>query len=227
MLDHHGHMRRNPLRRGNLPGDQPRQVKSLEWCEEFGGVEEFRVFEPGSVEVPHENTSADAFERLVLPEVELLLRVAITLTRNTADAEDLVQDTLVRAYRSIDRFDGAHTRSWLLTILRNTHINRNRKRRPELLREPENQNLVPAAAAEAPDAGVDAMFDGEIVRALNSLPELFRTIIEMVDINGLSYAEASEALGVPVGTVMSRLHRGRSRMRDALQHSGLAPRSHP
>ena len=182
--------------------------------------------DPGSQPVPTDNASADAFERLVLPEVELLLRVAISLTRNTPDAEDLVQDTLVRAYRSIDRFDGAYPRAWLLTILRNTHINRNRKRRPELLREPETQYFVPAAASDAPDAGVDAMFDAEIVRALHVLPEVFRSVIEMVDINSLSYAEAAEALGVPVGTVMSRLHRGRSRMRDGLKNTGFVPRSH-
>lgn len=172
------------------------------------------------------DASRAAFERHVLPEVELLLRVAMSLTRNTADAEDLVQDTLVRAYRSIDRFDGAHPRSWLLTILRNTHINRNRRRRPELLREPETQNLVVASASDAPDAGVDLMFDAVIAHALQALPEVFREIVEMVDINGLSYGEAAEALGVPIGTVMSRLHRGRARIRERLAGSGLAPRSH-
>ena len=86
-----------------------------------------------------ETASADAFERYVLPEVEVMLRVARSLTRNHADAEDLVQDTMLRAYRAIDRFDGRHPRAWLLTILRNTHINRNRRRRPELLRDPDVQ----------------------------------------------------------------------------------------
>jgi len=84
-----------------------------------------------------DTTDDTAFERYVLPETELLLRVANSLTRNRADAEDLVQDTLLRAFRAIDRFDGRYPRAWLLTILRNTHINRNRRRRPELLRDPE------------------------------------------------------------------------------------------
>ena len=75
----------------------------------------------------------DPFTRYVLPEVEILLRVARTLTWRPADAEDLAQDTLLRVYQAIDRFDGAHPRAWLLTILRNTHLNRNRRRRPELL----------------------------------------------------------------------------------------------
>uniref|UniRef100_UPI003752473E RNA polymerase sigma factor n=1 Tax=Ilumatobacter sp. TaxID=1967498 RepID=UPI003752473E len=82
-------------------------------------------------------TDDTAFERYVLPEIEVLLRVAHSLTRNHAEAEDLVQDTLLRAYRGIDGFDGRHPRAWLLTILRNTHINRNRRRRPELLRDPD------------------------------------------------------------------------------------------
>ena len=75
-------------------------------------------------------TDDTAFERYVLPEIEVLLRVANSLTRNHAEAEDLVQDTLLRAYRAIDGFDGRYPRAWLLTILRNTHINRNRRRRP-------------------------------------------------------------------------------------------------
>jgi RNA polymerase sigma factor (sigma-70 family) len=92
----------------------------------------------------------DAFERYVLPETEVLLRVALSLTRRPADAEDLVQDTLIRAYRSIDRFDGAHPRAWLLTIMRNAHINNHRRRRPELLRDPE---VTLATLAAVPSDG--------------------------------------------------------------------------
>jgi len=168
-----------------------------------------------------------AFERYVLPEIEVLLRVANSLTRNHAEAEDLVQDTLLRAYRGIDGFDGRHPRAWLLTILRNTHINRNRRRRPELLRDPDaaSDRMISAASDERTDAGIDDEIDVEIIRALESLDDPFRRVVELVDIDGLSYAEAAEVLDVPVGTVMSRLHRARSRIRDRLDKVGFDPRS--
>ena len=169
-----------------------------------------------------------AFERYVLPEIEVLLRVANSLTRNHAEAEDLVQDTLLRAYRGIGGFDGRHPRAWLLTILRNTHINRNRRRRPELLRDPgaATDRMITAASAERTDAGIDDQIDVEIIHALGSLDEPFRRAVELVDIDGLTYAEAAEVLDVPVGTVMSRLHRARSRIRDRLDEVGFDPRSH-
>ena len=166
-----------------------------------------------------------AFERYVLPEIEVLLRVAHSLTRNHAEAEDLVQDTLLRAYRGIAGFDGRHPRAWLLTILRNTHINRNRRRRPELLRDPDTATDRLAVAGDRTDAIVDDDLDIEIVRALDSLDEAFRQVVDLVDIDGLTYAEAAEVLDVPVGTVMSRLHRARSRIRDRLDRADLAPRS--
>lgn len=168
------------------------------------------------------------FEQYVLPEIEVLLRVARALTRHSADAEDLVQDTLVRAYRAIDRFDGRHPRAWLLTILRNTHINRNRRQRPELLddREGSVDHLGRLTAPDRADATVDAVFDAEVEAALAGLDEPFRRVVELVDINGLSYAEAAEVLAVPNGTVMSRLHRARHRIREHLDRAGLAPRSH-
>src|SRR6056297_3882070 len=139
-----------------------------------------------------------AFERHVLPEIEVLLRVANSLTRNHAEAEDLVQDTLVRAYRAIDGFDGRHPRAWLLTILRNTHINRNRRRRPELLRDPdfENDRQASLASDERTDAMVDDEIDSEILSALHALDEPFRSVVELVDVDGLSYAEAAEVLDV-------------------------------
>lgn len=168
-----------------------------------------------------------AFEQYVLPEIEVLLRVARSLTRHHAEAEDLVQDTLIRAYRGINGFDGRYPRAWLLTILRNTHINRNRRRRPELLRDPDaaNDRLLSAASDERTDARVDEEIDVEILRALDSLDEAFRRVVELVDVDGLSYAEAAEVLGVPTGTVMSRLHRARSRIRDRLDRAGFVSRS--
>jgi RNA polymerase sigma-70 factor (ECF subfamily) len=174
-----------------------------------------------------DTTDDTAFERYVLPETELLLRVANSLTRNRADAEDLVQDTLLRAFRAIDRFDGRYPRAWLLTILRNTHINRNRRRRPELLRDPERatDRMISEVSDERPDAIVDASIDGEIIGALDALDESFRRVVQLVDMNGLTYAEAAQVLDIPVGTVMSRLHRARTRIRDRLERVGFTARS--
>lgn len=169
-----------------------------------------------------------AFEQYVLPEVEVMLRVARSLTRNHADAEDLVQDSLLRAYKAVERFDGRHPRAWLLTILRNTHINRNRRRRPELLRDPDVQLERAAQTPEddeamRPDRFIDREFDAEVEQALASLSEPFAEVIELVDIDGLTYAEAAGVLGIPVGTVMSRLHRARKKIRQQLRQSGVAP----
>lgn len=175
--------------------------------------------------VPASATRSDAFDRYVLPEIELLLRVARSLTRNDADADDLVQDTLLRAHRSIETFDGRYPRAWLLTILRNTHINRQRRQRPELLRDPDTPDRVVAATGPLADDFIEQSFDAEIERALAELPEPFRQVIELVDIRDLSYATAAEMTGVPVGTVMSRLHRARTRIRKHLLQTGVAPRS--
>ncbi len=176
--------------------------------------------------VARTETDEEAFERHVLPEIEVLLRVAQSLTRNHAEAEDLVQDTLIRAYRGIGGFDGRHPRAWLLTILRNTHINRNRRRRPELLRDQDAtfERLAGDASTDRADLFVENTIDGEILAALGELSDDFRRVVELVDIDGLSYPEAAEVLGVPVGTVMSRLHRARRRIRDRLDGAGLAPR---
>jgi RNA polymerase sigma-70 factor (ECF subfamily) len=181
----------------------------------------------GSRLVARTETDEEAFERHVLPEIEVLLRVARSMTHNHAEAEDLVQDTLIRAYRGIGRFDGRYPRAWLLTILRNTHINRNRRRRPELLRDQDAtfERLASDASTDQADVYVDQTIDGEILAALDELSDDFRRVVELVDIDGLSYPEAADVLGIPVGTVMSRLHRARRRIRDRLDRAGLAPRA--
>lgn len=169
-----------------------------------------------------------AFNQYVLPEVEVLLRVAMSITRNAADAEDLVQDTLIRAYKAVDRFDGRYPRAWLLTIMRNAQINRVRKKRPELLRDPDDgERLIEAQApSESPeDLVVGRAFDATVEDAFDHLPDKFRQVVTLVDLDGLSYQEAADVMGVPIGTVMSRLHRARRRIRDRLTAAGLAPRS--
>ncbi|MBA2769038.1 MAG: sigma-70 family RNA polymerase sigma factor, partial [Sporichthyaceae bacterium] len=117
-------------------------------------------------------------------------------------------------------------RAWLLTIMRNAQINRHRRRRPELLDDPERaaERDVSAAAGSAEDIVVGRTFDAVVDAALAALPTKFRQVVLLVDVDGLTYAEAADALGVPEGTVMSRLRRARRRIRDRLAAADLAPR---
>ncbi|MGD9798172.1 MAG: sigma-70 family RNA polymerase sigma factor [Microbacteriaceae bacterium] len=167
-----------------------------------------------------------SFDHYVVPEIEVLRRVARTIVSRPSDADDLVQETLLRAFRAIESFDGRHPRAWLLTILRNTHLNSVRRRRPELLNDPDADfDRVGADPADGPEAlVVGAAFDAVVADALDALPEKFATVVMLVDVDGLSYAETAEVLGIPIGTVMSRLHRARCRIRDRLAAAGLAPR---
>lgn len=170
-------------------------------------------------------TGDQIFNRLVLPEVDVMWRVAMSLTRNRADAEDLVQESLLRAYRAIHTFDGRYPRAWLLTIVRNTERNRHRRRRPELLSDP-NIAEERGPATEPDDVeryAEDREFDAAVTASLQELPENFRRVIELVDVDGLSYQEAADVLDVPLGTVMSRLHRARRRIRDLLIPLGYGP----
>lgn len=169
----------------------------------------------------------ELFRELVVPEIPVLLRVATSRTRQLADAEDLVQDTLIRAYRGLHRFDGRHPRAWLLTILRNTEINRNQRRRPELLDDPDagmGDLAAPSYQGSAESVALSDRFDAAVEEALRALPERQRDVVVLVDIEGLTYAEAAGALGVPEGTVMSRLHRARAQIRKRLGGSGVAPK---
>jgi len=167
-----------------------------------------------------------AFDLYVVPELGVLLHVARTMVAREHDAEDLVQDTLLRAYRSIERFDGAYPRAWLFTIMRNTNINRNRKQRPELLSDPMSSERVadPLSAPTPEEIAESRAFNVVVAKALAALPLRMSQVIELVDIDGLSYSEAAAALGVPVGTVMSRLHRARKKIQVRLTAVGLAPR---
>lgn len=170
-----------------------------------------------------------AYQQHVLPEVDVLLRVALSMTDQPADAEDLVQDTLLRAWRSIDSFDGRYPRAWLLTILRNAQINRHRRKRPVLLDDPDLAIERPPSvdgvdSASAEDVVVDRTFDAAVETAVVALPVKFREALLLVDVHGLTYVAAAAVLGVPEGTVMSRLHRARARVRKSLAGSGLAPR---
>lgn len=191
---------------------------------------EFRVRQAGSccMSEAARDQQRLGFDHFVVPEIPVLYRVALSLTGQPADAEDLVQDTLIRAFRAVDRFDGAHPRAWLLTILRHTHLNRVRGRKPVLLRDGESVELTlervgkPEPSAE--EVVVSDLFESVVAEALAALPDKHREVVTLVDINGLSYQEAADVLGVPRGTIMSRLHRARARIRTRLTAAGLAPR---
>ena len=167
------------------------------------------------------------FAEHVLPHLPVLYRVALSLAGQPADAEDLVQETLIRVYRAVDRFDGAHPRAWLLTILRHTHLNRVRVRTPDLLRDGEDaaaERMLWSAGTAHPsaeDVVVGELFEHVVAQAMAGLPDKHRLVVTLVDVDGLTYAEAAQVLGVPRGTVMSRLHRARARIRGRLVAAGL------
>lgn len=169
--------------------------------------------------------ATEAFKVFIEPEIPVLLRVAGSLTGSMSDAEDLVQDTLLRAFRAIDSFDGQFPRAWLLTILRNSSHNAWRKKRPVYI---DDWNLVPqnrpAFGAELPRSAeeivVHTIVDPNLLAAVNNLDERYRAALLLIDVDGFSYAECVEILGVPLGTVMSRLSRARDRVRKALKDTG-------
>jgi RNA polymerase sigma-70 factor (ECF subfamily) len=185
-------------------------------------VAELMDEEPVSQSSPERPSDDAAFYRYVVPEIPALLRVARSLTHNSHDAEDLVQDTILRAYRGIGNFDGAHPRAWLFTILRNTHINRNRRQRPDQFDDPNDVQSVPAGEGSDPTQRVeDAAFRNAVVAAISTLPEKMQLIVELVDLESCTYAEVAMALDIPMGTVMSRLHRGRRHIKEQLIAGGF------
>ena len=163
------------------------------------------------------------FETEALVHLDLLYGLALRLTGGDgARAEDLVQDTMLRAWRAWDGFQiGTNARAWLATILRNTFINefRRRQRRPEPVAFDEiaERSVFAEIAEEDPEGGFfDRLVDDEVVAAIDELPEDFRVAVVLSDLEGLSYEEVSDAMGIPVGTVKSRLHRARRRLQRRL-----------
>lgn len=169
-----------------------------------------------------ESGRTHAFKTQVEPELEVLLRVALTITGSLADAEDLVQETLIRAFRGLDKFDGRHPRAWLLTILRNTNMNMHRRRRPDLVEDwailGEARPAFGASRnASAEETVLEDILNEDLEAAVMSLDARFRTVLLLVDVDRLTHAEAADALGVPLGTIMSRLNRARARVRAHLR----------
>jgi RNA polymerase sigma-70 factor (ECF subfamily) len=180
---------------------------------------------------PDTAKSAD-FDREIRPYLDQLYPAALRLTRNRADAEDLVQETLTKAYSAYHQFTpGTNLRAWLHRILANTFINsyRKTKREPAITpgADPHQDWHVgrdplagPARSAEA--EALDKITDSTVLTALRSLPDDFKTTIWLADVEGYPYREVAAMMGTPIGTVMSRLHRGRSKLRQELV--GRTPR---
>ncbi len=172
-----------------------------------------------------------------------LYSAALRMTRNPADAEDLVQETYLKAYRGFGGFtEGTNLKAWLYRILTNTYINsyRSKKRRPDETELDEVEDLylyrrlggleAVAASRSAEDELMDFFTDDEVKQAIEALPEQFRMAVLLADVEGFSYKEIAEILDIPIGTVMSRLHRGRKflqkRLFDFASQRGLVPRRH-
>ncbi|MFH1329486.1 MAG: sigma-70 family RNA polymerase sigma factor [Actinomycetota bacterium] len=167
------------------------------------------------------------FEDDVVPLLPQLYSAALRMTRNPADAEDLLQETLLRAYRGFGTFKtGTNLRAWLYRILTNTFINRYRRqtRQPAEVELGELEDLYlyrrlgeqSGAARSAEEEALERFVDEDIKAAVEALPENFRIPVLLADVEGFSYKEIARIMGVPIGTVMSRLHRGRKALEKAL-----------
>ena len=169
------------------------------------------------------------FTELALPHMQALYTAALRMTRNPADAEDLVQETFLKAYRAFDRYeDGTNIRAWLYKILTNTFINSYRaaKRRPEKADVEDVEDLymyrrlgdlaTSGAGRSAEEEVLAHLTDDEVKEAIEALPEAFRIAVLLADVEGFSYKEIADITDVPIGTVMSRIHRGRKALQKAL-----------
>ena len=167
------------------------------------------------------------FENDAMTFAPQLYSAALRMTRNAADAEDVVQETYLKAYRAYGTFqEGTNLKAWLYRILTNTYINKYRKaqRRPSEVELGELQDLYlykrlgeqSGASRSAEEEMLEQFVDGDITEAIESLPENFRLPVLYADVEGFSYKEIAEILDIPIGTVMSRLHRGRKALQRKL-----------
>lgn len=185
-------------------------------------------------------TNHDDFEQAALPHMDVLQNYAMHLTMNSENAKDLLQDTYLKAYRFWGRFEkGTNIKAWLYRIMKNSHINRYRKVKNEPAKVSYEENHLPYdMTLEASFAGKHTLtntyndiFEDEIVRSIESMKNTFRDVIFLCDVEGLSYEEIAKTVGCPMGTVRSRLHRGRKLLKKKLfayaRNNGYIPKRSP
>ncbi|AFH49990.1 ECF subfamily RNA polymerase sigma-70 factor [Ignavibacterium album JCM 16511] len=181
-----------------------------------------------AIVVPDENQRQlyEDFEREAVPHMDALYNFALKMTGDSDEADDLVQETFLKAFRFFDKFEkGTNCKAWLFRIMKNTYINKYRKetKEPDKVDYEEVENFYENVKPSSTDSAhlekdiYDNLLDDELSEAINSLPEDFKTVVILCDIEGFTYEEIADFIDVPVGTVRSRLHRARKMLFTKLQ----------